>query len=95
MPDSLEVFRQHRAQPAPCDPALDHRMTVIASGIGQRLLCDLLMDVREAGGTVNDLLALMARLTADSVQFCFRREDHEVALRRVSTGAALLLKADR
>ncbi len=95
MPDSLEMFRQHHAQPAPGGSALDHRLTAIASGIGQRLLCDLLMDVREAGGTVNDLLALMARLTADSVQFCFRREDHEVALSRVNRGAALLLRADR
>ena len=95
MPSHLEALLQHRTQPAPSSLVLNERMAAIASGIGGVLLCDLLVDVRAAGGTPNDLLGLLAQLTARSVQFCFRQEDHEVALSKVSTGAALLLKADR
>lgn len=95
MPARPEVLHQHHAQPVPCAPMLDEKMAAIASSIGQKLVCDLLVDVRAAGGTPNDLLGFLARVTASSVQFCFRREDHEVALRRLNLEVARLLKAER
>lgn len=95
MPPHPEALYQHRAQPMPCASPLDERMTAIASGIGQTFVCDLLVDVQAAGGIPNDLLGLLARMTAGSVQFCFRPEDHETALSKVSTQAARLLRAGR
>ena len=87
MPDHLEVLHEHRG--------LDERMTTIAGGIGERFLCDLLVDVRAAGGTPADLLGLLARMTASSVQFCFRQQDHATALSKVSMEAGRLMRAGR
>ncbi len=85
MPDHLEVLHEHHG--------LDERMTTIAGSIGERLLCDLLVDVRAAGGTPDDLLGLLARMTASSVQFCFRQQDHAAALSKVSMEAGRLMRA--
>ena len=86
MPDHLEVLHEHRG--------LDERITTIARSIGEQFLCDLLVDVRAAGGTPTDLLGLLAQVTASSVQFCFRQQDHATALSRVSMEAGRLMRAD-
>ena len=95
MPDHMERLSPQCAQPMPCVHKLNDRMTALATDLGQPFAFDLLQAVRAGGGTPNDLLALLARLTAISVQFCFRQEDHEAALSTLNIETALLLKTDR